>query len=189
MNQRQTKKNYFQVLEVKNYKEFDVKRDHISEQESSSILQNQINKLQRNEIHSKNYIKNEQAQQKHIQDMIQEDKKYHFDKKVVSDLQKNSKGILKQGKYTKDKSTTQKVSFEPVNLMPSQKNASSNKTSMIRLVEHNEVDKREEDLYPCPEGCGRNFGAQQLDKHVRICKKLFQNKRPKFDISKKREYT
>lgn len=35
----------------------------------------------------------------------------------------------------------------------------------------------------CPEGCGRRFNLDALKKHVNICKKVFQGKRPAFNIS------
>lgn len=39
-----------------------------------------------------------------------------------------------------------------------------------------------EPLYPCPEGCGRKFKKSSLLKHKKACKKIFQQKRKKFDM-------
>lgn len=35
-------------------------------------------------------------------------------------------------------------------------------------------DAEFEKLYECPEGCGRSFRRQALEKHVKICKQVFQ---------------
>ena len=37
-----------------------------------------------------------------------------------------------------------------------------------------------EATYPCPD-CGRNFAQAALEKHIKICKKVFQDKRKAFD--------
>lgn len=42
-----------------------------------------------------------------------------------------------------------------------------------------------EPTYPCPD-CGRSFVQSVLDKHVKVCKKVFQSKRKEFDSQKKR---
>ncbi|CAD8076277.1 unnamed protein product [Paramecium primaurelia] len=44
----------------------------------------------------------------------------------------------------------------------------------------------EEKLYQCPEGCGRSFNAKALEKHSKICKKVFQQKRKVFNSQKQR---
>lgn len=46
-------------------------------------------------------------------------------------------------------------------------------------TEYNEYDN--EPKYECPEGCGRKFVEAALEKHVNICKKVFQTKRKAFD--------
>lgn len=40
-------------------------------------------------------------------------------------------------------------------------------------------------LVPCPD-CGRKFNAESLDKHIRICKKVFQQKRKQFNSAANR---
>ncbi|CAK91220.1 unnamed protein product (macronuclear) [Paramecium tetraurelia] len=45
----------------------------------------------------------------------------------------------------------------------------------------------EEKLYQCPEGCGRSFNAKALEKHSKICKKVFQQKRKVFNSQKQRQ--
>ncbi|KAL4427026.1 hypothetical protein ABPG74_000981 [Tetrahymena malaccensis] len=47
--------------------------------------------------------------------------------------------------------------------------------------------KVEEGLTVCPEGCGRTFNEFALEKHVKVCKKVFQDKRKAFDITQKRQ--
>lgn len=42
-------------------------------------------------------------------------------------------------------------------------------------------------LYPCPEKCGRKFSKENLVKHKKVCKKVFQTKRKTFDASKQRQ--
>lgn len=37
-------------------------------------------------------------------------------------------------------------------------------------------------LEECPEGCGRKFKASALEKHVKICQKVFQKKRKPFKV-------
>ena len=53
-------------------------------------------------------------------------------------------------------------------------------------IERAAQDDAQEDLVLCPDGCGRSFKEEALEKHVRICKKVFQSKRKKFDMSKQR---
>jgi hypothetical protein len=45
------------------------------------------------------------------------------------------------------------------------------------------ADEEEEDLelYECPEGCGRRFNEVALDRHVKVCQKVFQSKRKQFN--------
>ena len=42
------------------------------------------------------------------------------------------------------------------------------------------VKANEMDLTPCP-SCQRNFNPEAYDKHVRICNKVFQQKRKEFN--------
>jgi len=39
----------------------------------------------------------------------------------------------------------------------------------------------------CPMGCGRSFNVEALEKHAKICQKVFQSKRKKFDSSQQRQ--
>jgi len=41
-------------------------------------------------------------------------------------------------------------------------------------------------LRECPMGCGRSFSEEVLNKHAKVCKKVFQSKRKKFDSSQQR---
>ena len=51
------------------------------------------------------------------------------------------------------------------------------------LREFDDEMPEEEDLFECPEGCGRKFNSQVIEKHATVCKKVFQSKRKKFDSS------
>jgi hypothetical protein len=62
-------------------------------------------------------------------------------------------------------------------------------TKMIRVrnEEKTETPNEDEDfLKPCPLGCGRKFGEENLEKHMNICQKVFTGRREQFDSSKKR---
>jgi hypothetical protein len=54
------------------------------------------------------------------------------------------------------------------------------------VIKNQAQDTENEMVYPCTEGCGRSFKQDTLEKHARICKKVFQSKRKKFDVSKQR---
>jgi len=43
-----------------------------------------------------------------------------------------------------------------------------------------------EQLFECPEGCGRSFRKEALERHIKVCKKVFQTKRKEFEIQEKR---
>lgn len=45
----------------------------------------------------------------------------------------------------------------------------------------------EGELIECPEGCGRSFREDVLQKHVKVCKKVFQSKRKQFDSAAARK--
>ncbi|CAD8179699.1 unnamed protein product [Paramecium pentaurelia] len=53
-------------------------------------------------------------------------------------------------------------------------------------IEINEFDDDDEDLIECPDGCGRKFKRSALQKHIKICKKVFQEKRKAFDTKEQR---
>lgn len=38
-------------------------------------------------------------------------------------------------------------------------------------------DAEFEKLYECPEGCGRSFRRNALEKHMKVCRTVFQNKK------------
>lgn len=58
--------------------------------------------------------------------------------------------------------------------------AGNTKNDEIMMEAQDDLDER---LFPCPEGCGRRFKQQTLVKHAKICKKVFQTKRKKFDAT------
>lgn len=61
-----------------------------------------------------------------------------------------------------------------------------NADSLPPGVENEEEDEEDAELYPCPEGCGRNFNARAMEKHQKICKKVFQQKRKAFKSNEQR---
>lgn len=38
----------------------------------------------------------------------------------------------------------------------------------------------------CSKGCDRQFNQESIQKHELVCEKVFQDKRPVFDVSSKR---
>ena len=44
-------------------------------------------------------------------------------------------------------------------------------------------------LFKCPEGCGRSFRKQALEKHVKACKTIFQSKAKEFKTENQRLVT
>jgi hypothetical protein len=56
-------------------------------------------------------------------------------------------------------------------------------------IKMEEVIVQDEELLECPEGCGRKFRADALEKHKGACKKIFQTKRKEFDTKKHRTLT
>lgn len=41
------------------------------------------------------------------------------------------------------------------------------------------MSKEDDGLQLCPEGCGRSFNEFALEKHAKVCKKIFQEKAEK----------
>lgn len=56
-------------------------------------------------------------------------------------------------------------------------------------IKMEEVIVQGEELIECPEGCGRKFRSDALEKHKNACKKVFQTKRKEFDAKKHRTLT
>jgi len=44
----------------------------------------------------------------------------------------------------------------------------------------------EDELIECPEGCGRRFNPKALEKHAKVCQKVFQEKRKAFNSAQQR---
>ena len=62
-------------------------------------------------------------------------------------------------------------------------------SDMNDAIKMEEVIVQDEDLIECPEGCGRKFRIDALEKHKNACKKVFQTKRKEFDTKKHRTLT
>ena len=52
---------------------------------------------------------------------------------------------------------------------------------MNKAIKEAAQNDKYEEVFPCPEGCGRSFKAETLEKHRKVCKKVFQTKRKQFD--------
>ena len=62
-------------------------------------------------------------------------------------------------------------------------------SDMNDQIKMEEVIVQGEDQIECPEGCGRKFREDALEKHAAICKKVFQSKRKEYDTKKHRVTT
>ena len=51
------------------------------------------------------------------------------------------------------------------------------------------MDVNDEDLEICPEGCGRSFVGHALERHIKVCKAVFQAKRKEFNSKNHRIVT
>ncbi|CAD8104537.1 unnamed protein product [Paramecium primaurelia] len=71
--------------------------------------------------------------------------------------------------------------FNPIDELPAV--AKKNQTNQIPPPE----DDDDGDLQECPEGCGRRFKENALDKHIKVCKKVFQSKRKEFNSKAHRQ--
>ncbi|CAD8172016.1 unnamed protein product [Paramecium pentaurelia] len=75
--------------------------------------------------------------------------------------------------------TNNKV-INPIDELPAV--AKKNQTNSIPPEEDDDAD-----LLECPEGCGRRFKENALDKHIKVCKKVFQSKRKEFNSKAHRQ--
>lgn len=66
------------------------------------------------------------------------------------------------------------------------KNVQFNIYIFAQPVQEFDDDFDEANLIDCPEGCGRRFSTEAIDKHSMVCRKVFQQKRKKFDTKKQR---
>ncbi|CAD8123513.1 unnamed protein product [Paramecium sonneborni] len=71
--------------------------------------------------------------------------------------------------------------LNPIDELPAV--AKKNQTNSIPPLEEDD----DADLQECPEGCGRRFKENALDKHIKVCKKVFQSKRKEFNSKAHRQ--
>ena len=131
--------------------------------------------------------------------------------KLNSNTTAKARNILPSQETTKSKANEHKeIKKEPLkiektpnfkpntnNFQPNQNNTTTNKqphNSNIKVEEKNNEklpniieDNVEEKLYECTEGCGRKFNAKALEKHAKICKKVFQSKPQKVETETKKK--
>eukprot|EP01017_Pseudomicrothorax_dubius_P020283 TRINITY_DN2217_c0_g1_i2.p1 TRINITY_DN2217_c0_g1~~TRINITY_DN2217_c0_g1_i2.p1 ORF type:complete len:356 (-),score=71.04 TRINITY_DN2217_c0_g1_i2:169-1236(-) len=55
------------------------------------------------------------------------------------------------------------------------------------VLPEDDYDGDDLQLRECPEGCGRSFNLKSLQKHVKVCRKVFQTKRKAFDVAAQRK--
>lgn len=59
--------------------------------------------------------------------------------------------------------------------------------SELKKEQRLEVQEYDEsDLITCSAGCGRKFNPDSIEKHEKVCKKVFQSKRKEFNTQSKR---
>ena len=89
--------------------------------------------------------------------------------------------------YISPKIQNKKAFDEPINKKPTYNDDQFKKKPQNQKPFEDEIQSfPTDDFEECPEGCGRKFNAQALEKHVKVCKKVFQNKREAFDMGQKR---
>ncbi|CAK94287.1 unnamed protein product (macronuclear) [Paramecium tetraurelia] len=153
----------------------DMKSQQNLNQQEVPVLQKQQSKLliQSNQPKSLN---NQQQQQKlsrpktATQSQLQLKQTTHQDQQVKPTQQHQLTKTIHQ---TKSQETLNKKQEQPIKTRQQQK---------ILKGELRFQDK----LYECTEGCGRSFNAYALERHSKICKKVFQQKRKVFNSSKQR---
>ncbi|EAR95371.1 A C2HC-type zinc-finger protein (macronuclear) [Tetrahymena thermophila SB210] len=71
-------------------------------------------------------------------------------------------------------------------IISNQKVNEPSKYDLTQINAREAIQDNLDNLEECPEGCGRRFAPEALEKHAKICKKVFQQKRKKFDTKKQR---
>ena len=66
-------------------------------------------------------------------------------------------------------------------------NSYGNKNQPQQSSMPSEYPEQAGELYECGKGCGRQFNANVLAKHEKICEKVFQQKRKVFNTAAQRQ--
>ena len=132
-----------------------------------------------NTINADQYLKNMREKKPDLKERKNEKKNILIKKKNYR-LSLNNKKI-KRPVPKREKLNDEKISNDFLD-MPLNNLGDANQ----KIYEEMENLKKEE-IYKCNEGCGRSFIKSVLSKHEKICKKIFQKKRKKFNSLKQRE--
>ncbi|EAS07289.2 zinc finger, C2H2 type protein (macronuclear) [Tetrahymena thermophila SB210] len=176
-----------------NYDEYDDELDSNNNQPYS--VENYTKKQSgSSQYGSKNYDQKNQQQRKSIDKDLEEDDLYSNQdeyeqlnshkvshKTNANSYQRiNSKYAQEESEYPQKQQQNKRATS--ANRIESQAEDPKQNNRMIQRYQ-----KVEEGLTVCPEGCGRTFNEFALEKHVKVCKKVFQDKRKAFDITQKRQ--
>lgn len=165
------KENNFQAA---NYEKKNKKKTNFENQNNYDSKQSNFYKQLDNTMNADEYIKNLNKNKE------KGGKKNINKKKKNSNFQKNKKQIKRpvprRQKLSDKKEENDYFEIPLENL----------KGANQKIYEEMENLKQEE-IYECQKGCGRSFKKSVLEKHEKICKKVFQKKRKKFNSSKQRE--
>ncbi|KAM3146134.1 Zinc finger C2HC domain-containing protein 1A [Paramecium bursaria] len=151
------------------------------QQAFKSDNQNYYNKVQEKE-QSNHYQPKEQYQQSYQNDYNQQKdqqpQKDNFptrnrEREQIYERQEKQE---KQEKYQPP--PKYKPTLNPIDELP----AVAKKQAILPPAENDDGNLEE-----CPEGCGRNFKPDALEKHVKVCKKVFQSKRKEFNSKAHRQ--
>ncbi|KAL4466340.1 hypothetical protein ABPG72_020189 [Tetrahymena utriculariae] len=184
-NNKQSQKGYQQSSK---YEEFDDELDPNNNKSYSPYSVENYTKKQSgsSQYGSKNYDQKYQQQRKSI------------DKEMEDDELQTNQDEYEQLKSHKVSHKTNANSYQRINSRHADEESEHRTTSANRIESQTEDPKQnsrmiqryqklEEGLIVCPEGCGRTFNEFALEKHVKVCKKVFQDKRKAFDITQKRQ--
>ncbi|KAL4507993.1 hypothetical protein ABPG72_021366 [Tetrahymena utriculariae] len=100
-----------------------------------------------------------------------------------SQQQKNNK-LAQLNKNNSQKQVNNAALEQPI--ISNQKANEPSKYDLSQINAREAIQDNLDNLEECPEGCGRRFAPEALEKHAKICKRVFQQKRKTFDIKKQR---
>ncbi|KAL4464838.1 hypothetical protein ABPG74_011399 [Tetrahymena malaccensis] len=113
----------------------------------------------------------------------EEENKYESGYQNNNQQQKNNK-LAQLNKNNQQKQAVNTTLEQPI--IPKQKVNEPSKYDLSQINAREAIQDNLDNLEECPEGCGRRFAPEALEKHAKICKKVFQQKRKKFDTQKQR---
>ena len=175
-------------------------RKFLPSQENNKTKTNEQNKnkkdavlkIEKNNINDQNNNKKEAIlKNNNDQNSNKKEAVIKNDKNSMNEQNSNKKEALKIEKnnineqYNNKKETLKiekNINSKPISQI------TANKTNNNTKIEEKNVDNDEEKLYECTEGCGRKFNEKALEKHAKICKKVFQTKPKKTENEEKKKH-